>query len=206
MKAAFDQGIVHLAAGEYAKAELSFKRAIEPEGDATAPLAFMAAAFAASGHDREAASAWQTALVGGTDFPQIYQWLGDALLRSHDFGEARAIFEEAVGKWPTDVRFTKPLAMLYGTFGKGREAVRTLERYLEEEQDDRDAYLYAVQWIYTVHAGGAVVHNRAEDLKRARALRRRLRQDERSAAAARASSGWSTWRTRAMTLTARSSR
>ena len=85
----------------------------------------MAAAFAASGHDREAASAWQTALVGGTDFPQIYQWLGDALLRSHDFGEARAIFEEAVGKWPTDVRFTKPLAMLYGTFGKGREAVRT---------------------------------------------------------------------------------
>ena len=59
--------------------------------------------------------------------------------------------------------------MLYGTFGKGREAVRTLERYLEEQEDDRDAYLYAVQWIYTVHAGGAVVHSRAEDLKRARA-------------------------------------
>jgi hypothetical protein len=58
--------------------------------------------------------------------------------------------------------------MLYGTFGKGREAVRTLERYLEEEPDDRQAYLYAVQWIYTVHAGGAVVHSPAEDLKRAR--------------------------------------
>ena len=168
VKAEFDQGIVHFEAGEWAKAELSFKRAIEPEGDATAPLAFMAAAFAASGHDREAASAWQTALVGGTDFPQIYQWLGDALLRTHDFGEARAIFEEAVGKWPTDVRFTKPLAMLYGTFGKGREAVRTLERYLEEEPEDRQAYLYAVQWIYTVHASGAVVHSPAEDLKRAR--------------------------------------
>jgi len=168
VKDAFNQGIEHLAAGDYSKAELSFKKAIEPEGDATAPLAYMAAAFAASGHDREAASAWQTALVDGTDFAQIYLWLGDALLRSHDFGEARSIFEEAVSKWPTDVRFTKPLAMLYGTFGKGREAVRTLERYLEEEQEDRDAYLYAVQWIYTVHAGGAVVHNRAEDLKRAR--------------------------------------
>jgi tetratricopeptide (TPR) repeat protein len=166
--AAFDQGILHFEAGEWSKAELSFKRAIEPEGDATAPLTFMAAAFAASGHDREAASAWQTALVNGTDFPQIYQWLGDALLRTHDFGEARAIFEEAVGKWPADVRFTKPLSMLYGTFGKGREAVRTLERYLEEEPDDRQAYLFAVQWIYTVHAGGAVVHNHAEDLKRAR--------------------------------------
>jgi Tfp pilus assembly protein PilF len=168
-KAAFDQGIAHLAAGEYARAESSFKGAIDPDGDATAPLAFMAASFAASGHDREAASAWQTALVGGTDFPQIYHWLGDALLRSHDFGEARAIFEEAVSKWPTDVRFTKPLAMLYGTFGKGREAVRTLERYLDERQDDREMYMYAVQWLYTVHAGGAVVHSRAEDLKRARA-------------------------------------
>jgi VWFA-related protein len=168
VKAAFDQGIVHLAAGDYPKAEASFKRAIEPELDATAPLAFMAATFAAAGHDRDAASAWQTALVDGTDFPQIYLWLGDALLRSHDFGEARGIFEEAVGKWPSDPRFTKPLAMLYGTFGRGREAVRTLERYLEEEQEDRDAYYYAVQWIYTVHAGGAVVHNPAEDLKRAR--------------------------------------
>jgi VWFA-related protein len=167
VKAAFDHGVALLAAGEYSKAEASFKLAIAPDVDATAPLAFMAAAFAASGHDREAASAWQTALVDGTDLPQIYHWLGDTLLRSHDFGEARAIFEEAVGKWPSDTRFTRPLAMLYGTFGRGREAVRTLERYLEERQDDRDAYYYAVQWIYTVHAGGAVVHNRAEDVRRA---------------------------------------
>jgi len=96
-------------------------------------------------------------------------WLGDALLRNHDFGEARAIYEEAIAKWPADVRFSKPLAMLYGTFGKGREAVRTLERYLEEQQDDRDAYYFAVQWLYTVHAGGVTVHTRAEDVKRAKA-------------------------------------
>ncbi len=169
VKTAFDQGVAFLAAGDFTKAELSFKRAIEPDIDSTAGLAYLAASFAAAGHDREAASAWQTALVDGTDFPQIYQWLGDALLRNHDFGEARAILEEAVDKWPLDVRFTKPLAMLYGTFGKGREAVRTLERYLAEQQDDRDAYYLGVQWVYTVHAGGAVVHNRAQDLKLAHA-------------------------------------
>jgi VWFA-related protein len=167
-RASFEQGVAFLAAGDDSKAELAFKKAIEPEGDSTAPLAFLAAAFAAAGHDREAASAWQTALVNGTDFPQIYQWLGDALMRNHDFGEARAIYEEAVAQWPSDPRFTKPLAMLYGTFGKGREAVRTLERYLEVRDDDRDACYYAVQWLYTVHSGGAVVHNQAEDLKRAK--------------------------------------
>jgi hypothetical protein len=64
------------------------------------------------------------------------------------------------------VRFLKPLAMLYGTAGRGREAVRTLERYLEEQHDDRDAYYLAVQWIYMVRsAGGAAVHTPAEDLK-----------------------------------------
>jgi tetratricopeptide (TPR) repeat protein len=167
VKAAFDQGVAFLAAGDFTKAEVSFKKAIEPEGDSTAPLAFLAASFAAAGKDHEAASAWQTALVDGDDFSQIYVWLGDALLRTHDFAAARAILEEAAGKWPTDTRFTKPLAMLYGTFGRGREAVRTLERYLDDRQDDRDAYFYAVQWLYTVHAGGAVVHSRAEDRKRA---------------------------------------
>ena len=167
VKAAFDQGVVFLAAGDWTKAELSFKKAIDPDADSTSPLTFLAASFAAAGKDREAASAWQTALVDGTDFPQIYAWLADALLRTHDFGAARAILEEAGGKWPADTRFTKPLAMLYGTFGRGREAVRTLERYLDDRQDDRDACFYAVQWIYTVHAGGAVVHTRAEDRKRA---------------------------------------
>ena len=167
VKGAFDQGVVFLAAGDLTKAELSFKKAIEPEVDSTAPLAFLAATFAAAGKDHEAASAWQTALVDGTDLPQIYLWLSAALLRTHDFGAARTILEEASGKWPGDTRFTKPLAMLYGTFGRGREAVRTLERYLDDRQDDRDAYFYAVQWLYTVHAGGAVVHNRAEDRKRA---------------------------------------
>jgi VWFA-related protein len=166
VKAAFDQGVVYLAAGDWTKAELSFRTAINPDVDSTSPLTFLAASFAGAGKDHEAASAWQTALVDGTDFPQIYQWLSEALLRTHDYGGARAILEEAAGKWPADTRFTKPLAMLYGTFGRGREAVRTLERYLDDRQDDRDAYFLAVQWLYTVHASGAVVHNRGEDRKR----------------------------------------
>ena len=58
--------------------------------------------------------------------------------------------------------------MLYATFGRGREAVRTLQRYLDQRNDDRDAYYAGVQWLYTVHSAGAMVHNRADDLKLAR--------------------------------------
>ena len=168
-KAPFDEGVGFLSAGDYAKAEVSFKRAIQPEVDSTAPLVYLAVAFAASGHDAEAANVWQTALVDGSDVPQIYDWLTAALLRAHELAEARTILEEAVEKWPSDERFTKRLAMVYGTFGRGREAVRTLERYLAQRPDDRDAHYLAVQWLYTVRSAGSVVHTPAEDLKLAHA-------------------------------------
>jgi VWFA-related protein len=168
VKDAFEQGVAFLAAGDDTKAEAAFKRAIQPEVDSTPALAYLAVSFAAAGHDVEAASAFQTALVDGEDLPQIYDWLGGALMRNHDFGEARAIYEEATGKWPSDLRFSKPLAMLYATFGRGREAMRTLERYLSERRNDREACYVGVQWLYTLHSSGAVVHSRAEDLQLAR--------------------------------------
>jgi len=170
VKAPFDQGIAFLTAGDFAKAEAAFKKAIQPEVDSTAALTYLAASFAGAGHDMEAASAWQTALVDGTEYPQIYDWLGGALLRNHAFGEARSIYEEAAAKWPADPRFTRPLAMLYATFGSGREAVRTLERYLAARPDDTAVYGLGVQWIYMVHAAGAYVHNRADDVKLAHAF------------------------------------
>jgi VWFA-related protein len=165
---AFDQGVTFLASGDYPKAEASFKRAIQPEVDSTSALAYLAVTFASAGRGIQAASAFQTALVDGEEIPQIYHWLSTTLMRNHDYGEARSILEEAVGKWPSDLRFVRPLAMLYATFGRGREAVRTLERYLELKSDDATAYYYAVQWFYTVHSQGVVVHNRAQDVQLAK--------------------------------------
>src|SRR5262249_17655312 len=168
VREAFEKGLGFLRAGEYTRAEASFKAAIQPDSDSTAALAYLAACFAASGHDNEAASAWQTALVDGSDIPQIYVWLSDALLRAHLLGEARSVLEEAVGRWPADARFARPLALLYATFGRGREAVRTLERFIADGHGDPDALALGVEWIYEVHAAGGLIHSRAEDLKVAR--------------------------------------
>jgi VWFA-related protein len=168
-KPSFDKGLAQLAAGDYVHAETSFKAAIQPDTDSTAALAYLAVCFAASGHDDAAASAWQTALVDGGDVAQIYQWLGEALLRTHSLAEARSVLEEAAGRWPSDVRFTRPLAFVYASFGKGREAVRTLERFIGGGgSPDPDIFALGVEWIYQIHAAGGVVHNRGEDLKLAR--------------------------------------
>jgi VWFA-related protein len=167
--AAFDSGVALMAAGDYPKAESAFKRAIGPDVDSTSSLVYLGACFAAAGRDAEATSVWQTALADGGDLPQVYEWLGDALRRVHDMAGARTVYEEAITKWPLDARFTKPLALVDATFGRGRDAVRTLERYLASQPGDRDALFLGVEWIYTVRAAGGVVHNRAEDLRLARA-------------------------------------
>ena len=167
-RAAFDEGVSALKAGDYSGAERKLKSATQGDVDSSAILTYLAATFAASGHDLEAAGAWQTALIDGSDFPQIYEWLGDTLMRTHDLGQARMVLEEAAGKWPADQRFTKPLALLYATFGQGREAVRTLSRYLTSHLDDVEALRLGVEWIYQLHQSGTVAQNRAEDVKLAR--------------------------------------
>ena len=166
---AFDQGVAFLVANDFPRAEDSFKRAIQAAVDNASPaLTYLAASFAASGHDTEAASAWQTALIDGSDQPQIYLWLGDTLMRTRSLGQARAIFEEALKKWPSDLRFAKPLAILYATFGQGREAVRTLERHLAAHPHDVEANYLGVEWIYHLHLAGAAAHTPADDLRLAR--------------------------------------
>jgi predicted Zn-dependent protease len=161
----FDQGIVALSDGDYEKAEHAFKSAVQVEADSTPVLTYLAACFAAAGHDAEAAGAWQTALIDGSDHPEIYQWLGDALLRSREIAQARTILEEAQSKWPSDVRFAKPLALSYATFGQGREAVRALEQHLAVHGDDQAGLLLAVEWIYHLRLSGIAAHSKAEDLK-----------------------------------------
>jgi len=167
-RSAFDEGARALSSGDYGKAEQSFKRAIRPDADVTAPMAYLAAVYAATGNDAQAAGAWQTALIEGEDFPQIYEWLGDTLIRTRDLAQARTILTEAAGKWPSDPRFAMPLALVYAVFGQGREAVRTLQRHLEAHPDDAAALSLGVEWMFHLHSLGGVARSPVEDVKLAR--------------------------------------
>jgi tetratricopeptide (TPR) repeat protein len=167
-KDAFEAGVTSLAAGDFRKAEASFKSGVDPDSDSTAALAYLATVYAAAANDLQAVGAWQTALVNGSDIPQLYAWLAQALLRTRSLGQAQAILEEAIEKWPSDSRFTGPLASVYATFGRGRDAVLLLETYLEKSPGDREAARLGVEWLYQVHAAGRIVHSREEDVNLAR--------------------------------------
>ena len=166
--AAFDQGVAHLQKGDYADAETSLKRATQLDADGAAALVYLAVCYAAAGHDAEAASVWQNALIKGGDSPQIYEWLGDALMRRKIFGDARSVLEDASARWPSDPRFTRSLALVYAIGGNARDAVETIERSINDGPADVTALFLAVEWLFNVRRGGAVVHGRAQDLQLAR--------------------------------------
>ena len=102
--------------------------------------------------------------MDGSDLPQIYEWLGDTFVRTKDYSAARSILEEAAGRWPSDARFGRGLALSYAISGRGRDAVRTLDRYIADGHADPDLLFLAVEWIFQVHTSQAVVVNRAADL------------------------------------------
>jgi hypothetical protein len=119
----FDLGVASLSAGDFVKAEQSFKRAqraTSVDGNATAPLAYLAATYGASGHDLETTSVWQTTLIDGFEYPQIYEWLADTFVRIRNLDQARTILTEATGKWPADTRFTERIAALPPPINGGR--------------------------------------------------------------------------------------
>ena len=167
-QAAFQRGIGALRAGDYAGAERSLKDAIRPGVDVTAAFAYLAVSYAASGHDLEAASAWQTALVKGSDMPQIFLWLGGALVRTRELARAQDILEEGASHWPDDNRFAKPLAIAYAATGKGYAAMEQLRKHLTLVNGDLDALYLGVEWIYQVHVGGGAFVDQASDLQLAR--------------------------------------
>jgi VWFA-related protein len=165
VRAAFDEGVAHLQKREYRDAETSFKKAITPEADSSAALTYLGVTYAAAGRDTQATGAWRTAMTGADDVPQLYEWLGEALLRQRSSGEARPVLEEAATRFPDDERFARPLALLYATFGKGIDAVKLLEKSIEKRPGDQMSLFLAVEWIFNAHRAGAVVHDRTEDLR-----------------------------------------
>jgi VWFA-related protein len=172
-QAAFDEGIAHLQKREYKDAETSFKRAIQPDADSTGSLAYLGVTYAAAGRDTQAANVWRTAMAGGDDIPQLYEWLGDALMRLKSSGEARPVLEEASERWPADVRFHRRLALIYATFGKGLDAVRLLEKSVQDRADDQASLFLLLEWMFNVHRGGQLVHDRIEDARLAHAYAER---------------------------------
>lgn len=167
-RAAFDAGAAALSSGDLVKAETSLKAALDTDSENAAALVYLAAVFAAAGRDDQATGAWQTSLIDGSDFPQTYEWLADALMRERRMSEARSVLEEATAKWPADLRFVRPMALIAATFGQGQLAVQLLARHLEAHPNEIESLQLGVEWIYHLKLSRTAARSPADDVMLAR--------------------------------------
>ena len=98
----------------------------------------------------------------------------DVLLGNRQLGAARDLLEACLEKWPDESRFAKPLALVYGAFGRSADAVFMLQRYLAGQPDDTESLALGVEWLYTLRAANQ--SGLAKDLEQARAYGARYRQ------------------------------
>ena len=164
-KPAFEQGLAQMQKSEFAEAEKSFRRALQQDPESSGALVYLAACLAAAGYDTQAAAAWQTVLARGSRNAQIYEWLGDSLMRDRLFADARSVFEDAAEQFPSETRFVRSLALLLAMSGRGRDAVKAMERFIDKSPGDARAIFLVVQWLFNFHRAGAMVYGRIEDLQ-----------------------------------------
>ena len=154
LAAVFLKGLVLLQRGDLNAAAERFRTALRMDSEFYSAAFYLGACYAAGGRDREAAGAWQTALITESNAPFVYTLLGDALLRMRDVDQAVEILTDARGLWPGDDEVGLRLATALVMANKPAEALAILEPYLAAHPGDHERLFVALRAIYESRAAG----------------------------------------------------
>jgi tetratricopeptide (TPR) repeat protein len=127
LTAAFLSGVARFRAADLEQAANHFRDALRAASDFYPAAVFLGACYAAGGKDREAAGAWQTALIEESDSPAVFRLLVDALLRLRDASGAVSFLEEAAERWPDDPALAERRVMVGLADGRTAEALGRLD-------------------------------------------------------------------------------
>jgi VWFA-related protein len=163
LAAVFLKGLVALSAGDLKDAEGRFRAALRMDSEFLPAAFYLGACYAAGGRDREAAGAWQTALITEASAPFIYTLLGDALLRLRDIDQAIDVLTEARSLWPANDEVAGRLGTALLRGNKTAEALKTLRPYLAAHADDHERLLLVLRALYEARSTGRVVESAEAD-------------------------------------------
>jgi tetratricopeptide (TPR) repeat protein len=132
-------------------------------------MIYIGACFAAAGKDREAAGAWQTALIKEGGVPALHQLLVDALLRLERNDAALAAIERASARWPDDPAFVRRRVHALAAAGRPGDALAALDRLQAPGPGDEPVLFLGLQVLYQGLSRGVPIESPEAD--RARLLR-----------------------------------
>ncbi len=158
----FVRGLSSMQKGEMPQAAAWFQQTLKGASDFLGAAFYLGAAHAAQGRDKEAAGAWQMALLSENP-AAVYPALVDALLRIGDGRQALDLIEEAPDAWPDDNQRIRREATGLAMLGDYAGALPKLVELLDTKNDDQPLLFIAIQVMYKMHAekGGLDATNKA---------------------------------------------
>jgi VWFA-related protein len=146
----FVRGLGALERGEMPQATAWFQQTLKGASDFLGAAFYLGAAHAAQGRDRDAAGAWQMALLSENP-AAVYPALVDALLRMGDGRQALDLIEEAPSAWPIDNDRIRREATGLAMLGDYASALPKLVELLDTKNDDQPLLFIAIQVMYKMH-------------------------------------------------------
>lgn len=168
LAAHFVAGLGLLQAGAYDEAANAFRAALRAAPDFTPALAYIGACYAAGSKDKEAASAWQMALVRERTSPDLQRLAIEAWLRAEQPTPALVLIVQARQRWPDDPVFAGLQAQVALAGGRTKEGLEIVEAI---DRPDERTLLRALNAIYEASRRGAPVWDPTRDLETMRRWR-----------------------------------
>ncbi len=150
---AFLRGLGLLARNEIDGASAQFRTALRLESGLFPVAFYLGATYAASGDDRQAVGAWQTALITETGAPVLYDLLSEALLRLEEGEQALDISREGVAAFPKDEELKRQFGIACAMTGRDPEALDALGPYVESHPTDAGALFVLLRVLFEGFAG-----------------------------------------------------
>jgi VWFA-related protein len=166
LAAVFLKGLLSLSRSDLKGAEAGFREALRLDSEFLPAAFYLGACLAAAGRDRDAAGAWQTALITESNAPFVYTLLGDALLRLGNVEQAIDVLMEARTLWPSDHEVGVRLATALVRVNKQADALKVLQPYLEAHPADQEWLFLAMRALYEARAARRVIETADADKAR----------------------------------------
>jgi thioredoxin-like negative regulator of GroEL len=157
----FVVGLGHLQAGDIEAAAGAFRTALQVAPDFIPAMAYLGACYAAGGKDKEAASAWQMALLRDRASDWIHRLAIEAWLRAGRPSAALALIKQARQRFPDDDAFVRLQMRADLADGRAREALAALESLKEP---DETSVLMALATLYAAAREGKPIWDPERDV------------------------------------------
>jgi len=146
--AAFLKGLKLFSEKKFDLAANAFRSAMRGSPDFYPAMVYLGACYAAGGRDKEAAGAWQTALIREGDTAPLHGLLADALLRQGNGDLALATVERARAKWPEDDGLKRRLVVAALLAGKPADGLQMLDTIVDQGDVEEPTLALALLVLY----------------------------------------------------------